>query len=60
MTEIAYGWHPIEDLSAKERNFSDSGLNGLVAVWNEQREELTEKNSNSPKNCPHTLSRKEC
>ncbi len=43
MTEIAYGWHSIEDLSAKERNFSDSGLNALVAVWNEQREELTEK-----------------
>ena len=43
MTEIAYGWHPIEELSTKERNFSDSGLNALVAVWNEQREELTEK-----------------
>lgn len=43
MVEIAYKWHPIEDLTQEEYAFCDSSLDSLAEVWNEQRDELTQK-----------------
>lgn len=43
MVDISYKWHPIEDLLPEEFLYVDSGLNGLVDVWNDQKKELTRK-----------------
>jgi len=43
MVDISYKWHPIEDLLPEEYQYVDSGLNGLVDVWKDQRKELTKK-----------------
>ena len=43
MVDVSYKWHPIEDLLLEEYQYVDSGLNGLVDVWKDQRIELTKK-----------------
>ncbi len=43
MVDVSYKWHPIKDLLPEEFKYADSGLNGLVEVWKEQRKELTKQ-----------------